>query len=64
MLIIYKTRTYNYSFAIWASGSISYPEKLRMIKRQREEVAEREEEHEDRDSVSVFHASHICCVLT
>lgn len=32
-----------------------------MIKRQREEVAEREEEYEEREreSVAVFHASHI-----
>lgn len=64
MLIIYKTHTYNYSFAIWACGSIAYPEKLKMIKRQSEEVAEREEEREERESVPVLHASHISCVLT
>lgn len=51
MLIVYKTHTYNYSLAIWAYGSISYRDKLRMIKRQRGPVAEREEEYEEREGV-------------
>lgn len=64
VLIMNKTNTYNYTFEIWAWCSIFYWETLRMIKIQREEVAEREDENEERGILSVFHASHICCVLT
>lgn len=60
---MYKTHTYDKSFAMWAHGSICHPEKLGMIKRRREEEAAESEKEIERESERLCLVRHTFAVL-